>query len=192
MTTKSYVSSRLKQQFNAEIRSQLVEELKLKNVNEVPKISKVMVSVGLGRGKDDKKLFENATNTLKKITGQHPVQTIARKSIASFKLREGQPVGLKVTLRGNIMYEFIDRLINIVLPRVRDFHGVSPKSFDKSANYSIGLIDQTVFPELAFDEVAIPHGIQITIVTNTDNVDHSRVMLEKFGMPFRREEKENG
>jgi large subunit ribosomal protein L5 len=133
--------------------------------------------------------MEIATNTLVKITGQQPVQTTARKSIAGFKLREGNKIGLKVTLRGDRMYEFMDRFINIVLPRLRDFHGVSAKAFDKAGNYSIGMIDQSAFPELTFEETTTPHGIQINFVIKSESAAHSRVLLEKFGMPFEKENK---
>ena len=130
--------------------AELQKELELKNVHQVPQLEKIVVNIGLGRAKDDKKVMEAATNTLRKITGQQPVETIAKNSIAGFKLREGNKIGLKVTLRGDRMYEFMDRLINIVLPRLRDFHGVSAKAFDKQGNYAIGYTDQSVFPELTF------------------------------------------
>lgn len=182
-------TARLRARYAEELQSKLQADLKLDNLHQAPKLTKIVVSVGLGRGKDDKKLFEAATNTLAKITGQQPVQTLSRKSIAGFKLRDGQPIGLKVTLRGDRMYEFIDRLINIILPRLRDFHGVSPKSFDKGANFNLGLTDQSVFPELSFDETATAHGIQVTMVTNTDNAAHAQALLQAFGMPFEKEEK---
>jgi len=176
--------SRLKNLYYSKIVEELVKELNLKNVNEVPRLEKIVVNVGLGRGKDDKKLIEVATNTITKITGQHPVQTKAKKSIASFKLREGNVIGLKVTLRDEKMYEFMDRLINIVLPRLRDFHGVSNKAFDKSGNFSIGLVEQSVFPELTFEETTTAHGLQAVFVVNSLKPEYSRLLLEKFGMPF--------
>ena len=176
--------ARLKKSYSQSIVKDLHKELALKNVHDVPKLEKVIINVGLGRGKDDKKLFEAATVTLSKITGQRPVQTVAKKSIAAFKLREGNKVGLKVTLRGERMYEFLDRLINVVLPRLRDFHGVSIKSFDKGGNYSIGLSDQSVFPELTFEETTTTHGLQIIIVVDSKKPEHSRVLLAKLGMPF--------
>jgi len=178
---------RLKQSFIATNRAALQKQLGLKNVNQVPVLEKVVVNVGLGRAKDDKKLMEVATNTLSKITGQRPIQTTAKKSIASFKLREGNKIGLKVTLRGDRMYEFMDRLINIVMPRLRDFHGVSAKAFDKQGNYSIGLIEQSVFPELSFDETTTPHGLQVIFVIKAHQPEHSRALLEQFGMPFEKE-----
>lgn len=163
-------------------------ELNLKNVNDVPKMEKIVLNVGLGRGKDDKKLFEAATNTLRKITGQQPIQTNAKKSIAAFKLREGNKIGLKVTLRGDRMYEFLDRLINVVLPRLRDFHGVSVNSFDKHGNYSVGLTDQSVFPELSFEETATPHGMQVIVVVDCKSGEHAKALLEKFNVPFEKKE----
>ena len=174
---------RLKEQYLKD-RAVFLKELGLSNINEVPKLDKVIVNIGLGKAKDDKKHLEIATNTLRKITGQAPVQTIAKKSIATFKLREGSPIGLKVTLRGDRMYEFVDRVISIVLPRLRDFHGVSAKAFDKQGNYSLGLTDQTVFPELTFEETSNPHGMQFVFVVNAKEVAHSRKLLESFGMPF--------
>lgn len=178
------VQPKLKEAYFGSIRAELKKQLNLKNINEVPKLEKVVVNVGLGRAKDDKKLMEVATNTLSKITGQMPIQTTAKKSIASFKLREGNKIGLKVTLRGDRMYEFTDRIINIVLPRLRDFHGVKAKSFDKQGNYSIGLTEQSVFPELSFDETTTAHGLQIVFAIDGQSPEHSRALLEKFGMPF--------
>jgi large subunit ribosomal protein L5 len=181
--------ARLKALHNDTYAAQLVKELGLTNANEVPKLEKIVINVGLGRAKDDKKLMEVATNTLRKITGQQPVQTTARLSIASFKLREGNKIGLKVTLRGEKMYEFADRLINIVLPRLRDFHGVNAKAFDRQGNYSLGLVEQSVFPELTFEETTTPHGLQVVFVIKANKPEHSRALLEKFGMPFTKEAK---
>lgn len=183
------VPARLKQEYQQKFVPALQQELKLANVNQVPKLEKVVVNVGLGRAKDDKKLMEVATNTLTKITGQKPIETTARMSIASFKLREGNKIGLKVTLRGEKMYEFVDRLINIVLPRLRDFHGVGAKAFDKQGNYSLGLTEQSVFPELTFEETTTPHGMQVVFVVKAQSPEHSRALLEKFGMPFEKEAK---
>jgi large subunit ribosomal protein L5 len=177
-------ASRLKSAYVSGIRSDLMKELGLSNLGEMPSLEKIVLNVGLGRAKDDKKYLEIATNTLRKITGQQPVQTRAKKSIASFKLREGNVIGIKVTLRDNKMYEFMDRLINIVLPRLRDFHGVSNKAFDPRGNYSIGLRDQSVFPELSFNETVNVHGMQIIFVINCQKPEHAKALLEKFGMPF--------
>ncbi|HMS23492.1 MAG TPA: 50S ribosomal protein L5 [Candidatus Saccharibacteria bacterium] len=178
---------RLKVMYQTEIRKQLKEELKLANINEVPKLEKIVLNIGLGKAKDDKKAMEVATTTLKKISGQTPVQTLAKISVAGFKLREGNKIGLKVTLRGDKMYEFLDRLINIVLPRLRDFHGLSLKSFDKQGNYSIGIVDQTVFPEINFEDSPITHGLQAIIVTDSVEKEYCKLLLEKLGMPFEKE-----
>ncbi len=183
--------ARLKALYNSDYAPALMKELGLKNFNDVPRLEKIVVNVGLGRAKDDKKLMEVATNTLRKITGQAPIQTTARMSIASFKLREGNKIGLKVTLRGEKMYEFSDRLINIVLPRLRDFHGVSAKAFDRQGNYSVGLTDQSAFPELTFEETTTTHGLQVVFVIRAKEAAHSRALLEKFGMPFEKS-KEKG
>jgi large subunit ribosomal protein L5 len=177
-------TSRLKQLYNDKIRAELKDELKLGNINQVPKLEKIVINVGLGRAKDDKKVLEAAENTLQKITGQKPIQTTARMSIASFKLREGNKIGMKLTLRDKRMYEFMDRLINIVLPRLRDFHGVKAKAFDQQGNYSIGFNEQSVFPELSFEETTTSHGLQVIFVTNGQEIAHSRALLTKFGMPF--------
>lgn len=179
----------LKEKYTSNYRAELKKDLKLENIHEVPAIEKVVINVGLGRGKDDKRLFEAAENTLLKITGQKPVETFAKKSIASFKLREGNKIGLKVTLRGERMYEFLDRFINLVLPRLRDFHGVSNSSFDRQGNYAIGINEQSIFPELSFEETAVNHGMQIIIVTDTENTEHARALLVKLGMPFEKERK---
>lgn len=178
--------ARLKMLYNSKYSTELMKELGLKNINEVPRLGKIVINVGLGRAKDDKRLLEVGANTLRKITGQQPVDTVARMSIASFKLREGNKIGLKVTLRGERMYEFADRFINIVLPRLRDFHGVSAGSFDKHGNYSVGLADQSVFPELTYEETATPHGLQVVFNINAKQPEHARVLLEKLGLPFER------
>jgi len=182
-------TARLRDQYKREFVAQLKDELQLANVNQAPKLEKIVVNVGLGRAKDDKKVIEAATNTLRKITGQEPLVVSARKSIASFKLREGMKIGLKVTLRGDRMYEFMDRLINIVVPRLRDFHGVSAKAFDKQGNYSLGFVDQSVFPELTFDETTTTHGLQVVFVIRGGNPQYARALLSKFGMPFEKEKK---
>lgn len=178
---------RLKALYKDKYAKELRKELKLKNIHEVPKLEKIIINVGLGRAKEDKRLLEVATNTLRKITGQQPITTTAKASIAAFKLREGTPIGLKVSLRGDRMYEFADRLINLVLPRLRDFHGVKPDSFDPEGNYSLGLPDQSAFPELTFEDTATPHGLQIVFVISSYGPEHSRALLEKFGLPFEKE-----
>lgn len=184
--TKTAVAApaRLKTLYNDEVRAALQKELELSNVNEVPKLEKIVLNVGLGKAKDDKKMIEVATNTLRKITGQQPVETFAKNSIAGFKLREGNKIGLKVTLRDERMYEFMDRLVNIVMPRLRDFHGVKTKAFDKSGNFSLGLIDQSVFPELTFEETTTAHGMQVVFVIKCQEREHAKILLEKLGVPF--------
>jgi len=178
------VAARLRVQYNQTLAKELQKELGLKNIHEVPKLEKIIVNVGLGKSKGDKRMMEVATNTLRKITGQQPIQTTAKNSIAGFKLREGEKIGLKVTLRSDRMYEFMDRVINTVLPRLRDFHGVSVKAFDGQGNYSIGFTDQSVFPELSFEETTPPHGLQVIFIIKCEAKEHARVLLEKFGMPF--------
>lgn len=186
-TAKTIYAPRLKALYRDKYAKELKEGLKLKNIHEVPRLEKIVINVGLGKAKDDKRLLEVATNTLRKITGQQPITTTAKSSIAAFKLREGSPIGLKVTLRGDRMYEFADRLINLVLPRLRDFHGVSPKSFDPHGNYSLGLPDQSAFPELTFEDTATPHGLQIVFVISGKGPEYSRALLEKLGLPFQKE-----
>ena len=178
------VTLRLKALYQDKYAGDLRDELKLKNINQAPRLEKIIINAGLGRAKDDKRLLEVATNTLRKISGQQPIRTTARASIAGFKLRAGSQVGLKVTLRGDRMYEFADRLISLVLPRLRDFHGVSLKSFDSQGNYSLGLSDQSVFPELTFEDTATPHGLQVVFVISNQGKEHSRALLEKLGLPF--------
>ena len=181
--------ARLRQMYKDSIVLVLKEQLQLPNVNQVPRLEKIVVNVGLGKAKDDKKVMDAATNTIRKITGQEPMVTKARMSIATFKLREGMKVGLKVTLRGDRMYEFLDRVVNIVVPRLRDFHGVSPKAFDKQGNYSLGFVDQSVFPELSFDETTTSHGLQIVFVISGGTPAGGRALLEQFGLPFEKEKK---
>jgi large subunit ribosomal protein L5 len=190
-TKKTAVSpvARLKHEYQGKYIAELQKELGLDNVMQVPRLEKIVINVGLGKSKEDKKMMEVAANTLIKITGQKPVETFAKNSIAGFKLREGQKIGLKVTLRGDYMYEFMDRLVNVVLPRLRDFHGVKASAFDKSGNFSLGLNDQSVFPELTFEETTTVHGMQAVFVIKCQEQAHSRALLEKFGMPFEKENK---
>ncbi len=185
--SKTKYQARLKTLYHSELEKKLVKDLKLKNIHEVPRLEKIIVNVGLGRAKDEKRLLEVAANTLSKITGQKPIQTTAKKSIASFKLREGNKIGLKVTLRDERMYEFADRVINIVLPRLRDFHGVSTRAFDKQGNFAIGFTDQSVFPELSYEETSTAHGLQVIFVIKSIKKEHSRALLEAFGLPFEKE-----
>lgn len=177
-------TSRLKDVYKSQLVSDLKKDMALKNAHDVPRLEKIIVATGVGRAKDDKRLMEVATTTLRKITGQQPVETRAKKAVAGFKLRAGTKVGLKVTLRDRRMYEFLDRLVSVVLPRVRDFHGVSNRSFDKTGNYSLGISEQTVFPELTFEDAAIGHGLQITFHIKSGSPQKSKALLEKFGLPF--------
>ncbi|MEX0748652.1 MAG: 50S ribosomal protein L5 [Candidatus Saccharimonadales bacterium] len=179
--------NRLQAKYQNELVSQLQKELKLSNVHQVPRIEKVVINVGAGRSLNDSRILETAKNTLCKITGQQPVVTTASKSIAGFKLREGQAIGTKVTLRGQNMYEFLDRLISIVLPRTRDFRGLSVKAFDPHGNYSLGLTDQSVFPELSYEDANVLHGLQINVVTNS-NPAQAQALLHALGLPFERSE----
>lgn len=187
-TKKVTTTARLREDYRSTFVAELQKELKLENVNQVPKLEKITINIGLGKAKDDKKMFEAATNTLRKVTGQEPVETYAKNSIAGFKLREGNKIGLKVTLRGDKMYEFLDRLVTVVLPRLRDFHGVSLKAFDRQGNYSLGLVDQSVFPELTFDETTTVHGMQAVFSVKAMSPEHSQALLTKFGMPFEKKE----
>ena len=179
---------RLKALYNDTFVKELQAELGLANVNQGPKLEKIIISVGIGKNKDDKRHYEVVRNTVTKITGQSPIDRMAKKSIAGFKIRAGMNrVGLSVTLRGARMYEFLDRLNNITLPRVRDFHGVSNKAFDKGGNYNLGITDQSVFPELTFEETQHVHGLQVTFVVKNGSKEATKALLIKFGMPFEKE-----
>lgn len=179
---------RLKALYNETFAKELQAELGLSNINEVPKLEKIIVSVGIGKNKDDKHHYEVVRNTVTKVTGQSPIDRMAKKSIAGFKIRAGMNrVGLSVTLRDARMYEFLDRLVNVGLPRVRDFHGVSAKAFDKGGNYNLGITDQSIFPELSFEETQHIHGLQVTFVMKNGSKEASRALLVKFGMPFEKE-----
>ena len=181
---------RLKALYKDVYAKELQAELDLKNVNQVPVLEKIVVSVGTGKNKDDKRMLEVVRNTLARVTGQAPIERLAKKSIAGFKIRAGMgaPVGMNVTLRGARMYEFLDRLVNVALPRVRDFHGVCAK-FDKGGNYNLGLTDQSIFPELTFEETQLVHGMQVTFAIKNGSKVASRALLEKFGLPFEKEAK---
>ncbi len=187
-TTATTPAPRLKALYKEQYVKELQAELALANVHQVPKLEKMTVSVGTGKAKESKAHIEAVKNTLTKITGQAPVERLAKKSIAGFKIRAGMgaPVGVSVTLRGARMYEFLDRLVNVSLPRVRDFHGVGTK-FDKGGNYNLGLTDQSIFTELSFEETQLIHGLQITFVIQNQDTAHSRALLEKFGLPFEKE-----
>lgn len=186
-TAATNATPRLKALYKDQYVKELQAELNLSNVHQVPKLEKIVVSVGIGKNKEDKRYYETVRNTLTKITGQLPVDRMAKKSIAGFKIRAGMNrVGINVTLRGARMYEFLDRLANISLPRVRDFHGVSAK-FDKGGNYNLGVIEQSIFPELTFEETQVLHGLQVTFAIRNEDPAHSRALLEKFGIPFEKE-----
>lgn len=175
---------RLQKLYKDEIVSSLMKELNLSNVMQVPKLNKIVVNMGIGEAVSNPKLIDAAITELAQITGQQPVARAARKSEAGFKLREGQKIGAKVTLRKEKMYEFLDRLISITLPRVRDFEGVSPKGFDGRGNYTLGLREQIVFPEIEIDKVDKIFGLGITIVSTAENDEQGRTLLKAFGMPF--------
>jgi large subunit ribosomal protein L5 len=177
--------SRLKERYQKEIIPSLMKEFSYKNPMQVPRLSKVVLNVGMGEAITNIKLLDAAANELALLTGQHPVMTKAKKSIAGFKLREGTPIGCKVTLRGERMYEFLDRLLSVALPRIRDFRGVSTKGFDGSGNFTIGIKEQLIFPELKYDEIVAIHGMDITIVTTAGSNEEGRSLLRYFGMPFR-------
>ena len=191
MATKTATTTapRLKALYDKTYVKELQAELGLANVHQVPKLEKIVVSVGTGKSKDDKRALETVKNTLTKVTGQAPVERQAKKSIAGFKIRAGMgaPIGIAVTLRGARMYEFLDRFLSVSLPRVRDFHGVKAKAFDKGGNYNLGITEQSIFPELTFEETQVIHGMQITFVIKNEDKAHSRALLEKFGMPFEKE-----
>ncbi len=177
--------ARLKERFDAEIRPALVKELGLKNPMQAPRLEKVVVNMGLGEAINNGKILDACVEQLAAITGQKPVVTKARKSIANFKLRQGQSIGAMVTLRGNRAYEFLDRLLNVALPRVRDFKGVSPKAFDGKGNYTLGVREQIIFPEIDYDKVEKIKGMNITVVTTARNDEEGRALLRSLGMPFR-------
>src|SRR5712692_9427406 len=176
---------RLKTRFNQEVAPGLMREFALKNPMAVPHLHKIVVNMGVGEATQNAKVLDTAVHELSQITGQKPVVTRAKKSIAAFKVREGQPIGAMVTLRGDRMYEFFDRLVNVVLARVRDFRGVSTKSFDGRGNYTLGLHDQLIFPEIDYAKVDKLKGINVTIVTTARNDDQARALLKHMGMPFR-------
>ena len=176
---------RLRTKFEKEVAAALAKELELKNPMAVPRLHKIVVNMGVGEATQNAKVLDPAVNELGQITGQKPVVTRAKKSIAAFKVRQGQSIGAMVTLRGDRMYEFFDRLVNIVLPRVRDFRGVSSKSFDGRGNYTIGLHDQLIFPEISYEKVDKLKGMNVTIVTTAQNDNQARSLLKHMGMPFR-------
>ena len=178
---------RLKERYNEEIRAQLLKDLGLSNIMQVPRPEKAVVNMGVGEASRDAKLMDGAVKDLTTITGQKPAVRRARKSLATFKIREGMPIGAATTMRGDRMWEFIDRLTSIVLPRIRDFRGLNPRSFDGSGNYSFGVTEQLVFPEVDYDDIDMTRGMDITIVTTARNDDEGRALLTALGFPFRQQ-----
>ena len=177
--------ARLSELYNNELRAKLIEELGLANAMEVPRITKITLNMGVGEAAGDKKVLEAALADLEKISGQKPVVTKARKSIAGFKIRDGWPIGCKVTLRRERMYEFLDRLISVAIPRVRDFRGISPKSFDGRGNFAMGVTEQIIFPEIDYDKVDKLRGLDITITTTARTDEEGRALLKAFNFPFK-------
>ena len=175
---------RLKEKYDKEIAPALMERFKYKSVMEIPKLEKIVINMGLGEAKDNPKAIESAVGDLSKITGQKPVVTKSKKSIAAFKIREGMNIGCKVTLRGTKMYAFADKLVNISLPRIRDFHGVNPNSFDGRGNYALGLKEQLIFPEIEYDKIDKVRGMDIIFVTTAKTDEEARELLRLMGMPF--------
>ena len=180
------MAARLKQIFNEKIVPELKQKLELKNTMQVPRILKVTVNMGVGEAVADKKVMDAATADMAKITGQKPAVTKAKKSVATFKVRDGQAIGCKVTLRGDRMYEFLDRLVSIAIPRIRDFRGISTRSFDGRGNYSLGVKEQIIFPEIQYDQIDQIRGMDITISTSARDDKHGRALLEAFNFPFRK------
>ena len=181
---------RLKTRYNERIRAQLKDSLGLGNVMEVPRFEKIVINMGVGKATQQQSLIEGAVRDLTIITGQKPLVTKAKKSIAAFKLREGNPIGVKVTLRGDRMWEFLDRLISLAIPRIRDFRGLPANSFDGHGNYTFGVTEQLIFPEIDYDKVDTPRGMDITVVTSARSDDEGRALLAAFGFPFKREDQD--
>ena len=178
--------ARLQEKYESELKGQIQQKLGLQNVMQVPRITKITLNMGVGEAVADKKILEHALGDMEKISGQKPIRTLARKSVAGFKIRDGYPIGCKVTLRRERMYEFLDRLVNIAIPRIRDFRGLNPKSFDRQGNYSMGVSEQIIFPEINYDEIDAIRGLDITISTTATNADEGRALLEAFNFPFKK------
>ena len=185
MTDTATHIPRLKERYEREIKPALIEKFGYSSSMQAPSMTKITLNMGVSDAKTDTKALDAAVEQLAQIAGQRPIITKARKSIAGFKLREGMPIGCKVTLRGEYMYEFYDRLISVALPRIRDFRGINPKSFDGRGNFSIGIREQIIFPEIAFDKIDAIRGMDVTIVTNARNDEEGRALLREMGMPFR-------
>lgn len=178
---------RLLEKYRKEVVPEMAKRFNYKNQMQVPRLEKIVVNMGVGQGAQDIKVLETAINDLAMITGQKPIMTRAKKAIANFKIREGSPIGCKVTLRGVMMYEFFDRLVNVALPRIRDFRGVSSDAFDGNGNYALGMREQTIFPEIDYDKVQKIQGMDIIIVTTAKNADEARELLRYMGMPFKKQ-----
>jgi len=178
------VSSRLKEQYNGEIREAMTKKFGYKNIMEIPKLDKITINMAIGEARENEKVLDSAIKDLQIITGQKAVKTKAKKSVANFKIREGMPIGCKVTLRGDRMYEFLDRLVNLALPRVRDFRGVNPNSFDGRGNYALGIKEQLIFPEIEYDKVDKVRGMDIIFTTTAKTDEEARELLRLFNMPF--------
>ncbi|MDA0706507.1 MAG: 50S ribosomal protein L5 [Proteobacteria bacterium] len=177
--------ARLREKFETELLGRIQQQLGLKNRMAVPRITKITLNMGVGEAVADKKVMESARADMQKISGQRPLTTLSRKSVAGFKIRDGMPIGCKVTLRGDRMYEFLDRLVSISIPRIRDFRGLNPKSFDRDGNYSMGVTEQIIFPEINYDEIDMLRGMDITITTTASNAEEGRALLEAFNFPFK-------
>ena len=178
--------ARLQEKYTTELLGEIQKKLGLDNPMQVPKITKITLNMGVGEAVADKKVLGNARGDMEKIAGQKPVTRLARKSVAGFKIREDYPIGCKVTLRRERMYEFLDRLVNIAIPRMRDFRGLNPKSFDRQGNYSMGVTEQIIFPEINYDEIDALRGMDITITTTARNAEEGRALLEAFNFPFKK------
>jgi large subunit ribosomal protein L5 len=178
--------ARLQEKYTSELQEQIQKKLGLENSMQVPRITKITLNMGVGEAVADKKVLDNAVADMEKIAGQKVVKTLARKSVAGFKIRDGYPIGCKVTLRRERMYEFLDRLVNIAIPRIRDFRGLNPKSFDKQGNYSMGVAEQIIFPEINYDQIDAIRGLDITLSTTATNAEEGRALLEAFNFPFKK------
>ena len=178
--------SRLQEQFKADLAGEIQQKLGLTNTQEVPRITKITLNMGVGEAVADKKILEKARADMEKISGQRPKICLSRKSVATFKIRDNMPIGCKVTLRRERMYEFLDRLVNIAIPRIRDFRGLNPKSFDNQGNYSMGVSEQIIFPEINYDEIDAIRGMDITITTTARNAEEGKALLEAFNFPFKK------
>ena len=192
MTNGNGYRPRLKEQYESELRPRLQDELGLKSIMQVPRIQKITLNMGVGEAKNDAKQLDSAIEELTTIAGQRAQMRRARKSIAGFKIREGMPVGARVTLRGDRMWEFLDRLVSIALPRIRDFRGLNPRSFDGRGNYSLGVREQLIFPEINYDDVATVRGLDVTITTTAENDEQAFALLRGLGLPFAGREQEQG